>query len=696
MSLNFGLFASADSTSLIADLSPFLEEAEFGNDEHGYADCRMFVPGGLFESFWFLDRAGLPHLRITDRGVLVWEGLLEDPKVVSGGVELLALGYYRALSDLPHTAAYASVTADTIVADLLNSAPLLSTSTALIQSPGVTLSESYDDELPAEILDRLCYLGDNQTPPRVWEACVWGNRMLAFRPRGDAARAWYVDVPELEVERTLQTLVNSAYGVYQDANNLRAVTATATDQPSVNRWGRTRREAVNVQTRSATLAAITRDALVEDGRNPAVRAEISVERVYDAAGAAWPGYEVQSGDTVTIRNLPPTLAVSLNRIRTFRVLQARYDSFARPDQKLKITPEAPPASILEQLSGGASGSILSASQRSSPLRRMESTIRKLKQEVHGGPGGGGGGTSGGTYLVPVGGILLFAADCPTGWTEYTAARGRAIVGVPSGGAIAGTVGSALTNLATRTISTVVAHTHAAGTLDGDNESAHTHGVGTLNNATEAAHTHGIGTYDAAAEAAHTHGVGTLNNATEAAHTHAADPPLTATGNQSVDHTHSIDPPSTTTDTESAHTHDFKGGGGGAVQVIALTTSIGTSNIAGLIGATGGHNHDINIASFASAGMSVSHTHDVNISSFTTGAGSTHDHAISGATAAGSSHDHALSGTSGAGASHDHAISGATAAGAAHGHTVSGSTASAGTATVDVTMPYIQLRLCQKD
>lgn len=93
----------------------------------------------------------------------------------------------------------------------------------------------------------------------------------------------------------------------------------------------------------------------------------------------------------------------------------------------------------------------------------------------------------------VGGITL-AADlvtfstagtCPTGWTEYTAARGRLVVGLPSGGTSAGTVGTALTNLQDKT------HTHTT--------ASHTHTV-----ASTASHTHGAGSY---ASASHTHGIG---------------------------------------------------------------------------------------------------------------------------------------------------------------------------------------------
>ena len=42
-------------------------------------------------------------------------------------------------------------------------------------------------------------------------------------------------------------------------------------------------------------------------------------------------------------------------------------------------------------------------------------------------------------------VMFFVEACPTGWSEYTALRGRYTVGVPSGGDITDTVGTALTN-----------------------------------------------------------------------------------------------------------------------------------------------------------------------------------------------------------------------------------------------------------
>lgn len=47
------------------------------------------------------------------------------------------------------------------------------------------------------------------------------------------------------------------------------------------------------------------------------------------------------------------------------------------------------------------------------------------------------------------------ANIPSGWSELTAARGRTIVGMPASGTLAGTVGTALTDLQDKT------HTHTS-------------------------------------------------------------------------------------------------------------------------------------------------------------------------------------------------------------------------------------------
>lgn len=51
---------------------------------------------------------------------------------------------------------------------------------------------------------------------------------------------------------------------------------------------------------------------------------------------------------------------------------------------------------------------------------------------------------------PAGTVVYFdLAACPAGWTELTAARGRTFVGLPAGGTLGGTQGTALANLEAR-------------------------------------------------------------------------------------------------------------------------------------------------------------------------------------------------------------------------------------------------------
>lgn len=76
-----------------------------------------------------------------------------------------------------------------------------------------------------------------------------------------------------------------------------------------------------------------------------------------------------------------------------------------------------------------------------------------------------------TAAVPPGAIMFFDLDaCPPGWSALDAARGRTLVGVPSGGARGGTVGIPYADLESRahlhevdpaaaTTSTAGAHTH---------------------------------------------------------------------------------------------------------------------------------------------------------------------------------------------------------------------------------------------
>lgn len=73
-------------------------------------------------------------------------------------------------------------------------------------------------------------------------------------------------------------------------------------------------------------------------------------------------------------------------------------------------------------------------------------------------------------------IAPFAAACPTGWTEYTSARGRYVVGTPLSGTIAGTDGTALTNLEDRPTGQHLHSVDPPSTSVSISDPGHTHSV----------------------------------------------------------------------------------------------------------------------------------------------------------------------------------------------------------------------------
>jgi hypothetical protein len=93
--------------------------------------------------------------------------------------------------------------------------------------------------------------------------------------------------------------------------------------------------------------------------------------------------------------------------------------------------------------------------------------------VPGPPGATGAtGPTGPAGVAPSGAVVYFNLPaCPAGWTELVAARGRYIVGLPNGGTLAGTDGTALTDLEDRPVGQ---HTHRVF------DPGHAHRYGPLN------------------------------------------------------------------------------------------------------------------------------------------------------------------------------------------------------------------------
>jgi hypothetical protein len=126
------------------------------------------------------------------------------------------------------------------------------------------------------------------------------------------------------------------------------------------------------------------------------------------------------------------------------------------------------------------------------------------------------------------------------------------------------------------------------------------------------------------------------------HSHGVDPPAAMTSGVPA-HVHTVDPPNTPTTTDGDHTHVVNNGNGGAdsthLQAANAAGDAAVADSSSPIGDAGDHNHDVNISAFNS-GSAGAHGHEVDIAQF--------------------------------------------------------ESVSTGVASVDVTMPYVQLLACRKD
>lgn len=245
-----------------------------------------------------------------------------------------------------------SVFAHEIVNDLISyvngiNSSQLQSSTVLVETTSADLKdEIYEDEYPADILDRLALLHG-------YEVGVWEDRRLHFRPKGSAGQHWFVDVTRIiSLERSLEELRNSAYATYRDASGRTLRTAVANDQASIDRYGITRRGVINVQTTSQTEAETHRDTFLTDRSDFVIRAEIEFDRLFDANGAEHPLYRMRSGDKVTMRNLPPTLSTDIDNIRTFLTAETEYSAL---NNKMSLEPQTPIPTLVTLVSRREAG-----------------------------------------------------------------------------------------------------------------------------------------------------------------------------------------------------------------------------------------------------------------------------------------------------------------------------------------------------
>jgi len=233
---------------------------------------------------------------------------------------------------------------DEIVRDLVsavstqNPAQLLPDTTQ-VTSPALDLfDESFTDMLPNAVLDHLITLGDSASTPGLWEWGVTGARVLFYRAPGVVSQQWFVDATDLTVQRSLEQLWNSAYAVYGEAGGRTLRGAVSTNAASVTETSITRTQAVAANTTSLVQANTQRDASLDDTSDPAPRFGLTFSAIYNNLGGRVPIWLPRAGDTITIRNLPPTISVSIDQLRTFRIARTTCDLIARTLTVEPLTP----------------------------------------------------------------------------------------------------------------------------------------------------------------------------------------------------------------------------------------------------------------------------------------------------------------------------------------------------------------------
>lgn len=108
MQMGFQLFDGPDG-EMLADFGQ-AESAEIGDGEHGFEALTAVIPMTEEAAFRWYAMAGVPWAVLSPGWGIAWEGRVEDIAVVDGGIEIGALGGWRALSDTPYTALWSRTT----------------------------------------------------------------------------------------------------------------------------------------------------------------------------------------------------------------------------------------------------------------------------------------------------------------------------------------------------------------------------------------------------------------------------------------------------------------------------------------------------------------------------------------------------------------------------------------------------------
>lgn len=201
----------------------------------------------------------------------------------------------------------------------------LSANLALVDDIALDLLDyQSEDRYGVQVLQELAELGDDGSPPQRMEVGVWDGRRVHYRVRGSQARTFYVDAAEMFVNRSIDKLHNGNYSRYKDQYRRVRRTSTLIDDASAARYGITRISEQSLNTTQAAEAEAYRDQVVEYGRHITPDSEVKIPALYTANGSAVAKHNLRAGDTIVIRNIPPTASQDVDMIRRMRVDRTSY------------------------------------------------------------------------------------------------------------------------------------------------------------------------------------------------------------------------------------------------------------------------------------------------------------------------------------------------------------------------------------
>lgn len=98
---------TAPTGSPLLDATPFVESCQLSTNAHGTQAIDVELARNLYDAFRLYDAPGTLHIEVNDGAQILGASRLEDPGLHAGrmgAAKLNALGYQRALSDIPYTA----------------------------------------------------------------------------------------------------------------------------------------------------------------------------------------------------------------------------------------------------------------------------------------------------------------------------------------------------------------------------------------------------------------------------------------------------------------------------------------------------------------------------------------------------------------------------------------------------------------